>query len=197
MQMRGHSHHRVHVILQGAAILSTSLADGRKQILRVLMPTDFVGRLGSETTQYDATALTDVTTGSFSRPAFEALLRISPEMTHRLLHSTLKELDDARELLLLLGRKTATEKLASFLLALQRRSQRLRPNRIRLPLYQFELADLLGLTHETISRQFATLRDHGVVECHGPRQIEILDIDTLVEMSGGDPNEHAVSPVMQ
>ena len=197
LQLRGRCHHRVHIILQGVATLSTSLPDGRTQVLRLLMPNDLVGRLGSETTPYDATAITEVIAGSFSRHEFESLLRISPEMTRRILQSTLKELDEAREWLLLLGRKTAIEKLASFLLALQRRSQNLRPNLVRLPLCQFELADLLGLTHETISRQFANLRDQRVVECHGPRQIEIMDIDTLVEMSGGDPDEHAVSQVMQ
>ena len=197
LQLRGCCHHRIHIILQGTATLSTSLPDGRTQILRLLMPRDLVGRLGSETTRYDVTAISDVMAGSISRHEFESLLRISPEMTRRVLHSTLRELDEARDWLLLLGRKTAIEKLASFLLALQRRSQSLRPNLVRLPLCQFELADLLGLTHETISRQFANLRDQGVVECHGPRQIEILDIGALVVASGGDTDEHDLSYATQ
>lgn len=197
LQIRGRCHHRVHIILQGTAVLSTSLSDGRTQILRLLLPTDLVGRLGSETTPYDATAISDVTAGSISRREFESLLRISPEMTRRLLHSTLRELDEARDWLLLLGRKTAIEKLASFLLALQRRSQSLRPNVVRLPLCQFELADLLGLTHETVSRQLANLRDQGVVECHGPRQIEILDIDILADVSGNDMSEHNMAQALQ
>lgn len=197
LQIRGCCHHRVHIILQGTATLSTSLPDGRTQILRLLMPRDLVGRLGSETTRYDVTAISDLTAASISRPEFESLLRISPEMTRRVLHSTIRELDEARDWLLLLGRKTATEKLASFLLTLQRRSQSLRPSLVRLPLCQFELADLLGLTHETISRQFANLRDQGVIECHGPRQIEILDIDSLVDVSGGDSAECDISYIMQ
>ena len=197
LQVRGCCHHRIHIILQGTATLSTSLPDGRTQILRLLMPSDLIGRLGSETTRYDVTAISDVMAGSISRHEFESLLRISPEMTRRVLHSTLRELDEARDWLLLLGRKTAIEKLASFLLTLQRRSQNLRPNLVRLPLCQFELADLLGLTHETISRQLANLRDQGVIECHGPRQIEILDIDSLVDMSGGEIDECDISYVMQ
>lgn len=197
LQLRGCCHHRIHIILQGTATLSTSLPDGRTQILRLLMPNDLVGRLGSETTRYDVQAISDVTAGSLSRHEFESLLRISPEMTRHVLHHTLKELDEARDWLLLLGRKKAVEKLASFLLALQRRSQSLRPNMIRLPLCQFELADFLGLTHETISRQFANLKEQGVIECHGPRQIEILDIDSLVDVSGGDTDERDMSYVMQ
>ena len=197
LQIRGCCHHRVHIILQGTATLSTSLPDGRTQILRLLMPSDLVGRLGSETTRYDVRAISDVMAGSISRHEFESLLRISPEMTRRVLHSTLRELDEARDWLLLLGRKTAIEKLATFLLTLQRRSQSLRPDLVRLPLCQFELADLLGLTHETISRQLANLRDQGVIECHGPRQIEILDIDSLVDVSGGDSDEREISYVMQ
>lgn len=197
LQIRGCCNHRVHIILQRTATLSTSLPDGRTQILRLLMPRDLVGRLGSETTRYDVTAISDVTAGSLSRHEFESLLRISPEMTRHVLHHTLRELDEARDWLLLLGRKKAVEKLASFLLALQRRSQSLRPNLFGLPLCQFELADLLGLTHETISRQLANLRDLGVIECHGPRQIEILDIDSLVDMSGGDIDERDMSYAMQ
>lgn len=197
LQLRNCCHHRIHINLQGTATLSTSLPDGRTQILRLLMPQDFVGRLGSETTRYDVTAISDVTAGSLSRHEFESLMRISPEMTRRVLHSTLRELDEARDWLLLLGRKTAIEKLASLLLTLQRRSQSLRPNLIRLPLCQFKLADLLGLTHETISRQLANLRAQGVIECHGPRQFEILDIDTLVDVSGGDIDERGMSYVTQ
>ncbi|WP_299882779.1 Crp/Fnr family transcriptional regulator [uncultured Sulfitobacter sp.] len=197
LQIRGRCHHRVHVILQGTATLSTSLPDGRTQILRLLMPRDLVGRLGSETTRYDVTAISDVTAGSMSRHEFESLLRISPEMTRRLLHSTLRELDEAREWLLLLGRKTAAEKLASFLLVLQNRSSIRHPSHIRLPLCQFEIADLLGLTHETVSRQLAHLRDQGIIEYRGTRQVEIRDLAALVSASGNHTDPHDMPYVMQ
>lgn len=196
LQIRGRCHHRVHIILQGTATLSTSLPDGRTQILRLLIRNDLVGRLGSETTRYDVTAISEVTAGSISRPEFESLLRISPEMTRRLLHSTLRELDEAREWLLLLGRKTAAERLASFLLVLQNRSSIRHPSQIRLPLCQFEIADLLGLTHETVSRQLAHLRDQGIIEYRGTRQVEIRDLAALVSASGNHTDPHDLPYVM-
>ena len=189
IQMRGRGQHRVHVILLGTAALSTSLPDGRTQILRLLLPTDFIGRLGSGIVQYDATALSSVTTCSFSRPEFEALMRLSPEMTRRLLHKTLAELDEARDWLLVLGRKTALEKVASFLLFLDKRCLRNAQNTLFLPLCQFEMADLLGLTHETVSRQMALLRDQGVIHCQGQRRVEIRDLARLAELSGNDPDQ--------
>ena len=118
-------------------------------------------------------------------------------MTRRLLHKTLRELDEARDWLLLLGRKTAVEKVASFLLFLDKRSRGNTRNTVMLPLCQFEMADLLGLTHETVSRQMAKLRSQGVIECQGQRKVVIRDLMALVDLSGGDSDDAGATHAIQ
>ncbi len=196
LKLCGRCQHRVYTILRRTAFLGRSFPDGRTQILRVLMPTDLEGRLGFETTRNDTKAMSDVTSDSISRHGLKTRSRISPEIARRLLLSILREFAEARDWLPMLGRKTSTEKLASFRLELLRRSQNYGPSTVRQPLWQFQLANLLGLTHKTISRQFANLRYHGVVDCLGPREIELPGLGALVVASGSDIGERNVSCAM-
>ena len=179
-------------VVTGVATLTQTMEDGRTQMVGLLLPSDFVGRPGRETAPYNVTATTDLMMCCFRKKPFENLIGTTPHVAQRLLEMTLDELDAAREWMLLLGRKTAREKIASLLSIIARRdaSLNLRPTRgkmaFELPLTREAMADYLGLTLETVSRQMSALKRDGIVELEGKRRIVIPDFDRLSEEAGDD-----------
>ena len=180
-------------IVTGAASISQTLEDGRRQMVGLLLPSDFVGRPGRDSSPFDVTALAETVVCRFKRKTFERLLDESPAVSSRLMEMTLDELDAARRWMTVLGRKTAKEKVASFLAIVADRRAFLSLDRRRggvafdLPLTRDAIADYLGLTIETISRQFSGLRKAGVIELDGARHIRVPDIERLNEEAGDDP----------
>jgi CRP/FNR family transcriptional regulator len=176
-------------IVRGVVKLTKTLPDGRTQMVGLLFPGDFVGHAMRARSEYDAVSATDVTLCLFQRKPFETLLREKPALEKRLLEMTLDELDAARDWLLLLGRKTAREKLASFVLMLARREAAARPGAkavaVSLPLTRAEIAEYLGMTIETVSRQFTKLRADGVIAFDSTRALRLPDLDRL-EAEAGD-----------
>ena len=166
------------------------MEDGRKQTLGLLMPSDFIGRPGGETAIYDVNAVTDVTLCCFRRKQFEQLIDTTPHLANRLLEMAMDELDAARDWMLLLGRKTAREKIATFLMMVVRRTTAPKltvpspVTKIELPLTREAMADYLGLTIETVSRQFSALRREGLITLEGTRIVEIPDVARLRMQSG-------------
>ena len=179
-------------VVTGIATLTQTMEDGRRQMVGLLLPSDFVGRPGRATAAYDVTATTDLVMCCFRKKPFEDMMASTPHVAQRLLEMTLDELDAAREWMLLLGRKTAREKIASILTIIARRtaSLKLRPIQtgvsFELPLTREEMADYLGLTLETVSRQMSALKRDGVIGLEGKRLIAIPDFDRLVEEAGDD-----------
>jgi CRP/FNR family transcriptional regulator len=179
-------------VVTGVATLTQTLEDGRTQMVGLLLPSDFVGRPGRDTAPFNVIATTDLTMCCFRKKAFEAMLTSTPHISQRLLEMTLDELDAAREWMLLLGRKTAREKIASLLAIIARRdaSLNLRPAQGRmvfeLPLTREAMADYLGLTLETVSRQVSQLKRDGIIELEGKRRVRIPDFDCLLEVAGDD-----------
>lgn len=182
----------VATVISGVANLSQTMEDGRTQMVGLLFPSDFLGRPGRGTATYTVTATTDLCLCCFRRRSFEALLKDTPRLASRLLEMALDELDAAREWMLLLGRKTAREKIASLLAILCRRESMLNKASpigemtIHLPLTREAMADYLGLTLETVSRQMTALRRDGVIAPLGKRRVTVLDYARLVEVSGDD-----------
>ena len=172
-------------VVTGTATLSQSMEDGRTQIVGLLLPSDFIGRPGRDTVAHDVTAVTEVTLCCFRRKPFEDLLVNMPHVQVRLLEMTLDDLDAARDWMLLLGRKTAREKIASFLLMIAHRSisnseEKLATSvRIQLPLSRETMATYLGLTIETVSRQFTALRKDGLISLDGTRTVFVPDVAAL------------------
>lgn len=179
-------------VVTGVATLTQTMEDGRTQMVGLLLPSDFVGRPGRDTAPYNVIATTDLMMCCFRKKPFEALMASTPHVSQRLLEMTLDELDAAREWMLLLGRKTAREKIASLLAILARRdaSLELRPAQGRmafdLALTREAMADYLGLTLETVSRQISALRRDGVIELEGKRRVVVPDFDRLLEEAGDD-----------
>lgn len=179
-------------VVSGIATLTQTMEDGRRQIVGMLLPSDFVGRPGRETAAYDVTATTDLVMCCFRKKPFEDLMLTTPHVGQRLLEMTLDELDAAREWMLLLGRKTAREKLASLIAIIARRDASLRHLEtkgaisIDLPMTREAMSEYLGLTLETVSRQISALRKDGVIEIEGKRHVIIPDFDRLLEEAGDD-----------
>ena len=179
-------------VVRGVATLSQTLEDGRTQMLGLLLPSDFVGRPGRNTSTYDVTAISDVTLCCFRRKPFEDLLHRMPHISERLLEMTMDELDAAREWMLILGRKTAREKIASLLTIIARREQSIGFSlqgtqvTIELPLTREAMADYLGLTLETVSRQISALKRDGIITLEGKRRIVVPDMAALMEETGDD-----------
>jgi CRP/FNR family transcriptional regulator len=179
-------------VVTGIATLTQTMEDGRRQMVGLLLPSDFVGRPGRSTAAYDVTATTDLVMCCFRKKPFEEMMATTPHVAQRLLEMTLDELDAAREWMLLLGRKTAREKIASLLSIIARRDAHLKLKSAKgaivfdLPLTREEMADYLGLTLETVSRQMSALRRDGVIALEGKRHIIVPDFDRLGEETGDD-----------
>ncbi|MEJ7928076.1 Crp/Fnr family transcriptional regulator [Sphingobium sp. AN641] len=169
-------------VIEGTLKLSASTGDGREQIVGVVYPSDFIGRPFGRNTPHSVTALTDARLCLFTRSAFDGFARAHPELGHRLLQRTLDDLDRARTWMLLLGRKTAREKIATFLLDMSRRlaSEGAAPlDSFALPLSRQQIGDVLGLTIETVSRQMTDMKRAGIVALPNRRTVDILDRDRL------------------
>ncbi len=169
-------------VIEGMLKLTTATGDGRELIVGITFPSDFIGRPFGASSANSVTALTDSELCVFTRTSFDAFAKQHPGLEHELLERTLGELDRAREWMLLLGRKSATERVASFLLEM---SKRLGGNacegpedpadRFELPLSRQQTADILGLTIETVSRQLGRLREAGIILTPDRRAIEIVN----------------------
>ncbi len=179
-------------VVQGVASLTQTMEDGRRQMVGLLLPSDYMGRPNREIAPYDVIATTDLQLCCFRRVPFQEMLATTPHISQRLLEMTLDELDAAREWMLLLGRKTAREKIASFLSIIARRDATInQPNRsgevsFDLPLTREAMADYLGLTLETVSRQMSALKKDGVSRLEGKRRITVPDFDLLMDETGDD-----------
>jgi len=180
-------------MVTGIATLSQGMEDGRTQMVGLLLPGDFVGRPGRKSGAYDVVATTDVVMCCIRRAPFEDMMTRTPHIAQRLLEMTLDELDAAREWMLVLGRKTAREKIASLLSIIARRDATLNMRNgtsgqivFDLPLTREAMADYLGLTLETVSRQISALKRDGVIELEGKRHVTVPDMARLMDEAGDD-----------
>ncbi|GHE04861.1 transcriptional activator protein FnrL [Allgaiera indica] len=179
-------------VVTGIATLTQTMEDGRRQMVGLLLPSDFVGRPGRACAAYDVTATTDIVMCCFRKKPFEEMMEGTPHLAQRLLEMTLDELDAAREWMLLLGRKTAREKIASLITIIAKRDASAHAAgrgggvTVDLPLTREAMADYLGLTLETVSRQISALRRDKVIVIEGKRHVTIPDMDRLLEEAGDD-----------
>jgi len=176
-------------VLSGVVKLTKTLSDGRQQIVGLRFPSDFLGRPFRVESKLNAEAATKVSLCSFPRGAIERMMKEQPDLEHRLLQQTLKELDEAREWMVTLGRKTAAEKVASFLLLIAKNidptaADNRRSATFELPLTRADIADFLGLTIETVSRQFTRLRADGVIAIENNRHVTVPSMAKLEARSG-------------
>ena len=176
-------------ITSGTAKLYKLLPDGRRQITGFAGPGHFLGLAVSETYAFSAEAIDTVRYCLFPRARLRGLLEEFPALEARLLADACNELAAAQEQMLLLGQKTASERLASFLIA---RSKNGAPcgtpqRRFELPMGRGDIAGYLGLTVETVSRTFTRFRNQKLIETPTANVIVILKpeaLDNIAEANG-------------
>ena len=179
------------IIVSGVVKLTKLLPDGRQQIVGFLSDADLIGNLFSADSHNEAECVTDVELCCFRRTQFERVLQDHPELEHRLLRKSLKDVDDAREWLTALGRKSATEKVATFLLWLRGSGQHVCPyireseghEVVEFPFSRQEIANFLGLTLETVSRTLSKLNTAGVIRLIESNVIELTELENLHDIA--------------
>ena len=153
-------------VTEGIVRLYKSLPDGRRQIVGFALPGDFLGLALMDRYSVAAEAVNEVRACRFVRSAFRDYVDRRPHLLRRLHEFAGHELSLAQDQMLLLGRRSAEEKVAAFLLNLQRRYGRIGMASVNvpLPMSRLDIADYLGLTIETVSRTLTKLaRDKALV----------------------------------
>lgn len=178
----------------GSAKLYKLLPDGRCQVTGFVQTGDFLGLAASTHYAFSAEALEPVQLCRFARGKFEALLRDCPAMERRLRQLASHELVMAQEQMLLLGRKSARERVASFLLSRSRGCAHAGTGeRVLLPMTRTEIADYLGLTIETVSRTLSAFKTARLVAMHSPAELLVLDRKALDKLAAGGGKGHALT----
>lgn len=176
----------VYNIIEGAVRLFKLLPDGRRQITGFLYASDFIGLALRDRYAYSAEAITPTIVCRFPRLKLEALFEEMPRLENSLLDRASNELVAAQDQMLLLGRKTAVERLASFLVALAaRQGVEGRGADLALPMTRTDIADYLGLTIETVSRSLTKLRKDGLIATPDTHTITLLDPEGLAGLTEG------------
>ena len=153
-----------------------------KEWVGTLYPADFVGRPYADAAPFTVTAIADSEICAFARRPFERLLEANVNLERQLLRQAFAALDETRVQMLPLTRRTATEKIAGFLLDMASREETscsratpAGPVTFDLPLNRGQIADVLGLTIETVSRQLTKLKIAGIIALPGVRSVTIRD----------------------
>lgn len=174
-------------LISGALKISSYGEDGTERILSLVHPAGFVGEMFSPIPRHDVVALTDSRLCVFSQSGYARALERFPALARALLRRSANDLFESRALLDLLGRRTAQQKVAGFLIAMARAASDspCHPaGEFDLPLTRGEMAGLLGITIETVSRQLSQLEQDGVVERKGRRGLRIAKPAALEALAG-------------
>lgn len=157
--LQGDATEAVYTVTEGTIRLYKLLPDGRRQVVGFLLPGDFMGLALSDRNAFCADAVGPVAACRFGRGAFTALTDQKPHLLRRLHEAATHELSLAQDHMVLLGRRTAEEKVAAFLVGLRDRRRRLGGGAVMIPLpmTRSDIADYLGLTIETVSRTISKL----------------------------------------
>jgi CRP/FNR family transcriptional regulator, anaerobic regulatory protein len=153
-------------VLEGVMRLYKLLPDGRRQIVGFALPGDFLGISVSGRHGISADAVGPVEVCRFARKAFSRFVEDRPNVLRRINEFVARDLTEAQEQMVLLGRRSAEEKVATFLVKWRDRLAQIgsAPAITPLPMSRLDIADYLGLTIETVSRTFTKLERDGVIE---------------------------------
>lgn len=159
----------VYQIVRGAVRSYKLLSDGRRQIGAFHLPGDVFGLVSGNVHRLTAEAIVDTTVRLVKRRGLDQAAATDVNVARNLWTMTASDLRHAEDHMLLLGRKTALERVATFLLEMDRRLAVV--GTMALPMCRRDIADYLGLTLETVSRALSQLHSDGVLDFSGARQI--------------------------
>jgi CRP/FNR family nitrogen fixation transcriptional regulator len=179
-------------VISGVVRRCVLRADGRRQIVGLLLPGDFFGFTAGEEYDHTAEAVAEGTVlASYPRRRVEALADSDSGLARKLLQLTFEAISRLQAQLLILGRVTALEKVGSFILEMETRLSHGRGESIALPVSRYDIADYLAVSVETVSRSLTDLKQRGVIKLSGTRTIKIIERDVLED---GDQDEYAGRP---
>jgi len=187
----GRSYGSLFIVMEGNAIRYRILHDGRRQIVNIVLPGDIVGALGyfTESSLYSTKALTEVVVATVPFARLNALNETHPRLVTKIFWWFSCESTIYAEHLVDLGRRSALERVAHFLLELLTRLQSvgLADDRsFKIPLTQELLADALGLSIPHVNRVLRRLREDNLVVVEDQR-VTVKDIESLSELADFDP----------
>ena len=182
-------------VVSGSLRLTKMLPDGRRQIVGFLFPGDFLGLSFNREYAYTAETLAPTTLCRMPRAGLSYVLERFPKLEHQLLSLASNELAQAQDHLLILGRKSAKERLATVLLMMSERIGHKENDGwlIELPMSRLDLADYIGMTIETVSRTFSQLDRDGVLERPSVSAILLPDLAILASLTGDSLEERRVN----
>jgi len=174
-------------VVSGAVRLSKMMSDGRRQIAEFALPGDFFGINWLQDHALTAEALTDVTLICYGRGRLERLGDENREVRAELFSTLRHDLWAAQNHLVILGRQSANERVASFLVQLMDRSRQADKRTIEIPMTRQDIADYLGLTIETVCRSLTKLKQAGIIDI--PSRHEIAVRNTAALRRAAQPEE--------
>jgi CRP/FNR family transcriptional regulator len=176
----------IYEVVRGTVRLCKLLPDGRRLITGFLSAGHLLGLAMEGECAYTAEAVTDVALCRYKRAAFARLIDEVPGLAKHLLAVASDELRAAQERMLLLGRKSATEKVASFLVLMAGEQGGEDAEEMAVPMTRSDIADYLGLTREAVCRTLTKLKQDGVIALPTVARIEIRDRDHLEDLAAGE-----------
>lgn len=182
----------LHAVRSGSVKLYTTDADGEEQIIGFYFPGEILGLDALETDKHTCTAIAMETSSLCSFP-FNSLSELCtqvPALQEQMFRLMSRELSYENQLLLTIGKKSAEERIATFLLSLSSRFKRLgySANEFKLAMSRQEIGNYLGLTIETVSRIFGRLQKNGLISTDR-KFIKIADMGGLQSMCRASPLE--------
>lgn len=169
-------------IISGCVRTVRLMEDGRRQIGEFLMTGDMLGFDALDSFDFAAEAVSDVVLRRYPRRMVDALAESNMLLARKLRDMASVSLRVAHSRMVLLGRKTATERIASFLLEMAQRLPSLRTHVLELPMGRTDIADHLGLTIETVCRVLAHLRRDGTLAINRS-SITVCNVAALQQMA--------------
>jgi len=170
----------------GCLRLYRMMADGRRAVTGFMFPGEILGVSFKDRYLFTAEAVTKVKLRRVPRAQMHESLARTPRLSSELLSMVADELSAAQDQMLLLGRKTALERIAHFLLIVAKRTagEGAGPREVALPMTRLDIADFLGLTIETVCRVLTRLRTEGVIALPSPHRVTLLHEDQLRRLAG-------------
>jgi CRP/FNR family transcriptional regulator len=184
----GDAKDHVYLVEKGTVCLYKTLPDGRRQIVDFAYPGDLIGLGAPGEHVFSAQAITLTRLRCLPAGLLHEVAQHDPQVGMQLYRALSEQLLAARDLLLTVGQRNATERLGALLQALSRRNERVGADatRIALPMTRADIADFLSLTIETVSRTFTKLRQAGIIDLAQSSLVVIRDQKALERLAAGE-----------
>ncbi len=179
--LEGDEAQNVYEVLEGAVCCFRVLADGRRQVISFAYPGDFVGLEHGQSYRFSCEATCAARVVQLSKDQVFRAANNNPELGRRIIECTGDQMARMLDHFVLLGRKSALEKVASFLLTVARQKDLGNGLSVivSLPMTRADIADYLGITNETVSRCLSKLKSRSVIDLPHPQTVVIHDIENL------------------